>query len=165
VNAPIIKPLFSRSFWKKDFPSVGSRRAVRPHPHPLDPALALASDVKPPVTVRRLGVLSSIKSAWFASLSTRGRNWTRPGGSAESRGGVDTEAGKAMEIQEMEMVWVAKGHDGTTMPYSPYDVRDGPRPLLPEPTHSWSSRGDKSLRWNGLDSIDEEGSGGSSRRM
>lgn len=173
VNAPIIKPMFHWSFWKKDFDPHRARRprkAVRVAPPNMNPMvmtdvpparrLGLLSSLESGVTpARRLGVLSSIRSGYFSRLSSRdgSRSKSGVGGSGVTGSSglkvADCEAGK--EMQEVDEIWGMRARDGSVIAYPPSIARDGPQPLLPEPMHSWSSKGD-SLSWPGLKAIDEE---------
>lgn len=162
VNAPTIKPMFYRSFWRKDFNpqrSVRRRRARRPPrdilaPLTIDPGLL--TDAPPPATVRRLGVLSSIRSGYLTRPSIKSGSTSGTERSSASGPGDLKKAG--MEVKETEAVWGMNGNDGRLIAYPPQIAREGPQPLLPEPAQSFSSRGN-SLPWPGLQVIDEEDNG------
>ncbi|CZT22717.1 uncharacterized protein RCC_08422 [Ramularia collo-cygni] len=133
VNAPMIKPMFHRSFWRKDF---NPHRARRPPvkgvrvPHVSEPTLV--EEITRPAPARRLGVLSSVKSGLLGKSSR---------GTAErsSRGhGAQSESGK--EIKEMEEAWDVGERNGGMVAYAPYASTDGPELMLPE-----SMRGDSFL--------------------
>lgn len=169
VNAPIIKPMFTRDFWRRDFPTPRRRKPRRftPHPVPLvDPRLIMET---PRLMTGRLGVLESVSMPSGFSSSTGGsKNGSGSGKSGSSASASGKRADSAVleegQGQEMRDVWGVKGEDGNIVPFSPWVARQGPRPLLPEPTHSYSSRGN-SFPWSELQAIEEEEKAEKSRGM
>lgn len=91
VNAPIVRPMFTRGFWTREFPAVRSRKASRPTPPPVvDPRL-LMENLRP-MEVCRLGVLSSIQSGHSATrFEKEDEGGSRSGKSAASCGKVTLE--------------------------------------------------------------------------
>lgn len=150
VNAPILKPMFHRSFWRRDFPAP---RPVRPHRAIRGPVIdpEFLMETPPPAAARRLGVLSSLKSSYFTRSSRRDASSRRTEDSSTQ--GADYEAFK--ESKELEAAWGIRGRDGNVVAFPPSVARGGPEPLRPTPERSWTSRGD-SLQWSGLQAINEE---------
>jgi hypothetical protein len=165
VNAPIVKPIFYPSFWRKEFDPHRGRKgkkivAAPPDLAPFEEGLESTTISEPPKTVRRLGLLSSIQSAYFAGLSRRTERSTISGTELETgkfasstTQEVDCELG--MEMKEMRAAWMEKDGEEVGVVYVP---RNGPRPLLPEPEHCWGSTAED-VSSSGLQSIGEEDEG------
>lgn len=148
VNAPIIRPLFRRAFWKRDFDP--SRRTRLPPVRlrvPLDRG-GLLEDLSPGRNIaaklgRKIGVITSLQS----SKGDSSTGWTSKSGTTQN---VDSTVGSQRvdedDFKDLEWAWgVAQK---TPLPR-------GPRPLLPDPVDSDSS-GDTILQSGGLESIIEE---------
>ncbi|SMR52572.1 unnamed protein product [Zymoseptoria tritici ST99CH_3D1] len=160
VNAPILKPVFHRSFWHRDFDPhrTGSKKTPRALPPPLvDPMLQVV-DIAEPQPVRRLGVLSSIRSAYFAGLkSSKGSSSSGTGTETKvtSSAGpwMDSFADGGHELKHVDSVW---SENANVFDLQVPEVRVGPQPLLPEPADSLASRGNSRVD---LHVINEEDGG------
>lgn len=143
VNAPIIKPMFTRAFWRRDFPAVKSRGARTGPQHPLgDPRLLMETPRL--VEVGKLGVLSSLPSG-FSTTRTRSRDGASSRkGSAEK--GSDIEVG--IDLEEMGS-WEGRRQAGNAISYPSFA-------LLPEPASRLSSMRADSFSWLDLQAIREE---------
>jgi hypothetical protein len=157
VNAPHIKPLFHRSFWRRDFDpskrprmlSPSPRMAVKRRKRMVDKPLVVAGRTETMIAMlsRRLGILTSIQS--LSSGPTTG-------GVAEKSSAIQPDLSTAGsqsthedKYRDLEWAWgVADAVDDPSLPR-------GPRPLLPEPTPSYSS-GNTAQKSGGLGPIEEE---------
>lgn len=149
VNAPIIRPLFRRAFWKKDFDP--SRRARLPPIRlraPLDVNMLEDKPNKRGVSAkigRKLGVITSLKS----SSSDPSTGWTSKSGTTKNDlSTVGSQRIDEDDFKDLEWAWgVARE---TSIPR-------GPRPLLPDLGPSDSSEETMTiLPLGGLHSIIEE---------
>lgn len=161
VNAPMIRPMFRKSFWERDFDP--SRRRAR-LPPAARPRLARGRRVgfadkhggesgrKAALIAmlsRRLGVLTSIQSQ-SSHLSTKPEH-PMSGTTLQAPTTVGSQRIDEDEFKDLEWAWAV--HGAVLERWS--SVPKGPRPLLPDPAGSYSSQG-TTRPLGGLQSISEE---------
>lgn len=158
VNAPHIKPLFHRSFWRRDFdPSKRPRMlpprrrmAVKRGKRISDKPLIVAGRTETMIAMlsRRLGILTSVQS--LSSGPTTGGGVAEKGSVTQpDQSTAGSQSTHEDKFRDLEWAWgVADAVEDPSLPR-------GPRPLLPEPTPSYSS-GNTAQKSGGLDPIVEE---------
>ena len=145
VNAPILKPLFHRSFWRRDFNPSRTRSSIPDlSPRRLPAARPMLAGPHSERKVK-IGFLTSVKSWGSKSCSTDSR------GTGTWRHGEPTlRTDSVVDVQrhDLEASW-------QTAITTCDPARTAPSPLLPEPTYSWMRRS-RTLDGGGLQSVDEE---------
>lgn len=158
VNAPIIRPLFRPSFWKKDFDP--SKKRTRRSPAVRvgmveRPILDISNSRRPgfiAMLSRRLGILTSLQSLSSGPTTTTKAKAAPLSGGPTMHTTVETLESQRIEegeFKDLEWAWAVPGTVVETDV-----VARGPRPLLPDPTPSHSSRGTL-YEMSGLQSISE----------
>lgn len=116
VNASIIKPMFHRSFWRKDF---DPHKAPRPRPvlrRPLAIDTVLETDLEQPPQVRRLGLLSSVRSDHLSGISTQDKSVGGTEEGASSRQKAISDAEEDLEVVQASFCAKGRGNEVDTDP-------------------------------------------------
>lgn len=148
INAPILKPIFHPSFWRRGFLDPSRAPSLPPYTSPRGPMVK--ADARPvvnpiPEQKMKLGILTTIES-WATNSSMTSSSYS--GSARHGPPTLQTDSFVETHTHDSEAGWAAL--DEATQELA----RTTPRPLLPEPVYYAPHR--TRSHHGGLQAVDEE---------